>query len=148
MPRFWQLVFNPLVSADLMPRVYLLRQVDGRRYYIGVGNPQMRLQQHNGVRSGGAMRTSNGRPWALVLEVHGFANRREALQFEYRLQHPSQGYELRGHSARGDYTLRGQVRGATRRRAAQDVPSPEQVARRALCARRVRRRALWRRAQR
>ena len=110
MPRFWQLVFNPLVSADLMPRVYLLRQVDGRRYYIGVGNPQMRLQQHNGVRSGGAMRTSNGRPWALVLEVHGFANRREALQFEYRLQHPSQGYELRGHSARGDYTLRGQVR--------------------------------------
>ena len=109
MPRVYQRA-NRLVSAADMPRVYLLRQERGTRHYYGVGWPQMRLQQHNGVRSGGARRTRTGRPWALVLEVHGFANRREALRFEWRLQHPSQAYELRGHSALGDYTLRGQLR--------------------------------------
>ena len=98
------------VPASVVPRVYLLRQERGARYYVGVGWPKRRLLQHNGVRPGGARRTSTGRPWALVLEVHGFANRREALRFEWRLQHPSQAYELRGHPALGDYTLRGQLR--------------------------------------
>lgn len=98
------------VPAAVMPRVYLLRQERGRRYYYGVGWPKRRLRQHNTSPTAGAVRTRTGRPWALVLEVHGFASRTEALKFEWRLHHPAQSYELRGHPAIGDYSLRGQLR--------------------------------------
>ena len=69
---------------------YLLRGNCGRRTYIGASpSPahRQRLQQHNGKLSGGAA-PSAGRPWQLVLVVHGFTSKQRALAFESAWQKP------------------------------------------------------------
>jgi structure-specific endonuclease subunit SLX1 len=63
---------------------YLLRSLCPRlkgRTYIGFTvNPRRRLRQHNGEISSGAWRTRRGRPWEMVLCIHGFPTNIAALQ--------------------------------------------------------------------
>jgi len=67
---------------------YMLGSATGRRTYTGATtDPERRLSQHNGERSGGAKATRTGRPWRLLLTVTGFRSKQEALCFEWRLKH-------------------------------------------------------------
>ena len=71
---------------------YLLQSVDGRRTYEGAtNNPSRRLAKHNGFAHGGACKTRTGRPWSMVLFVHGFRSKRDALCFEKAMQRPRVG---------------------------------------------------------
>ena len=70
--------------------------------YIGsTPNPPRRLRQHNGELSAGAGKTHAGRPWEMVLVVHGFPSRVAALQFEWAWQHPWRTRHLRTAPADG-----------------------------------------------
>ena len=70
----------------LMWKCYLLTTADGgsKKTYVGV-TPDLdrRLEQHNGLRSGGAAATK-GRRWERVCHVKGFPDHVAALQFEWR----------------------------------------------------------------
>lgn len=69
--------------------VYILRNMRGRTYVGFTNNPARRLRQHNGEVAGGARKTRLGRPWQMLLFVHGFSSKVRALQFEWGLQHPT-----------------------------------------------------------
>ena len=59
--------------------LYLLVSDDGKRTYVGVTTDiERRLEQHNGIRPGGAKSTRGGRPWRLRCSRGGYANRSEA----------------------------------------------------------------------
>ena len=65
---------------------YLLATCDtgSQKTYVGI-TPDLdrRLNQHNGVLSGGAKAT-HGRTWERRCHVRGFPDHRAALQFEWR----------------------------------------------------------------
>lgn len=77
-----------LYTPDMFYACYLL--FNGKRScYIGsTPDPERRLRQHNGEITGGAKKTVKGRPWEMVLIVHGFLHHVAALQFEWSWQHP------------------------------------------------------------
>jgi predicted GIY-YIG superfamily endonuclease len=55
----------------------------GNRTYIGATyNPHVRLEQHNGIRSGGA-RATHGKQWTLALYISGFPDWNNTLSFEW-----------------------------------------------------------------
>jgi structure-specific endonuclease subunit SLX1 len=63
--------------------VYLLQEVGGSRTYIGATlDVDRRLQQHNGLQSGGAKAT-RGRQWSRICHIKGFPEEKAALQFEW-----------------------------------------------------------------
>ena len=67
---------------------YIIRSELNRRVYIGYTvNFTRRLRQHNGEITGGAKRTSGGRPWYPICHIKGFYEATSAMRFEYRLQH-------------------------------------------------------------
>lgn len=73
----------------MMWSVYFLQQVGGSKTYIGATlDVERRLQQHNGVQSGGAKAT-RGYTWKRICHVAQFPNERAALQFEWAWKHVS-----------------------------------------------------------
>ena len=67
--------------------VYLLKSQVSNRTYIGYTTEVLRrLEQHNGLRSGGAKKTRHHRPWKIVLYV-SFEFERTAMQYEFCIQH-------------------------------------------------------------
>ncbi|GJQ08338.1 hypothetical protein GpartN1_g129.t1 [Galdieria partita] len=90
---------------------YLLRSLSEHPYgknrtYIGFTmNPKRRLRQHNGdLKAGGALRTKCFRPWQMVLIVHGFETKTEALQFEWAWQHPTKTRALKPVNSTAPYS--------------------------------------------
>ena len=58
-----------------------------RGTYVGIStDAERRLEQHNGVRAGGARTTRAGRPWKLGSVYGPYATRSEALSVEYRVK--------------------------------------------------------------
>ncbi|KAM0912237.1 hypothetical protein ACQ4PT_012935 [Festuca glaucescens] len=78
---------------------YLLRSLCPRsksRTYIGFTvNPQRRIRQHNGELRCGAWQTKRGRPWEMVLCIHGFPSNVATLLFEWAWQHPTESLAVR-----------------------------------------------------
>ena len=65
---------------------YLLFSENTRRTYIGATvDMYRRLRQHNGELSGGAKRTSSGRPWQVVALVT-VGEKIPALKLEWQLK--------------------------------------------------------------
>lgn len=55
-----------------------------QKTYVGCTNDlDRRLQQHNGLKAGGAKAT-RGRAWTRILSVVGFPTQQAALQFEWK----------------------------------------------------------------
>lgn len=71
--------------------VYILvSEANPRLTYVGYTvDPARRLRQHNGELAGGAKKTARHRPWRMHCHVSGFPTARAALQFEWRMWHPS-----------------------------------------------------------
>ena len=68
---------------------YILMTVDGCASYCGSTNDlSRRLRQHNQEIQGGARYTKRRRGlWKPLIVVHGFANRSQALSFEWHVKH-------------------------------------------------------------
>ena len=78
--------------------VYCLKQIGGNKTYIGYTiNPENRLKQHNGEKSGGAKYT-RGNKWEFAFIISGFETSQNALQCEWRLKNPY------GRRKRGKYS--------------------------------------------
>ena len=67
--------------------VYVLFSDSAHSTYVGIStDPPRRLEQHNGLRNGGARTTTRGRPWRIAA-LHGpFESRGEAQSIEAALK--------------------------------------------------------------
>lgn len=71
-----------------MDVVYVLKEIEGKRTYVGyTNNLEKRLRSHNGEISGGAKYT-RGRKWEVYGYIKGFEDRKSALSFEWHLKNP------------------------------------------------------------
>ena len=63
--------------------VYVLWSEARSRTYVGIAlDPSKRLDQHNGLRAGGARSTRSGRPWILASVFGPFPGRGPACEAE------------------------------------------------------------------
>ena len=84
------------------PVVYVIEPPRGRSYVGFTTHLARRLRQHNGAIKGGARRTARARgTWALRFFIRGFESKKEALRFEWALQHPARSLAMRAFAARG-----------------------------------------------
>lgn len=68
--------------------VYVLRNDDTRRTYVGCTNSYARrIRQHRGEIAGGAKSTKVSTTWRYHVQVTGFASRSKALSFEWYVKH-------------------------------------------------------------
>ena len=76
-------------NVIVMYFVYLLQSIsDEKKTYIGCTQGiNRRLEQHNGIRSGGARRTRTHQLWSVVCFVSGFESKEDTLRFEYMWSH-------------------------------------------------------------
>ena len=81
----WHIRIRSLISN-------FISEPNPRRSYVGFTvNPRRRLEQHNGLRVGGARRTGmvtklgSGQPWRMQAVVWGFPNKITALRRQYLL---------------------------------------------------------------
>jgi len=83
----------PDLPARAFFACYLVVSLDrtraGKSYVGFTVDPARRLARHNGAASGGAKYTCTLRPCDMVLIISGFANKIQALQFEWAWQHPA-----------------------------------------------------------
>lgn len=64
--------------------VYVLRSPSSRSTYVGITTElERRVEQHNGLRPGGARSTTRGRPWEVGITYGPFATRAEAQSVEH-----------------------------------------------------------------
>lgn len=85
--------------------VYILKELDGKRTYVGyTNNLKNRLRKHNGEIKGGAKYTS-GRKWEIAAYISGFPNNILGLQCEWRLKNPY------GKGKRGESGIIGRLEG-------------------------------------
>lgn len=71
------------MSSDRTWWVYVLVSGARRRTYVGISvDVDRRLQEHNGVRCGGAKATRAGRPWRIHRRFGPYATRGEAQRIE------------------------------------------------------------------
>ena len=81
---------------------YLLLSANSRTYTGITTDLQRRLRQHNGEIKNGAAATRAGRPWRVVFSAEGFADRGQALQFEYSARRSESGSMVSGLQPRCD----------------------------------------------
>ena len=68
--------------------VYLLKEIDGNRTYVGfTSDLKRRLSQHNGEMAGGA-KSTRGRKWQIYAYIDGIEDMKRGLQLEWRIKHP------------------------------------------------------------
>jgi predicted GIY-YIG superfamily endonuclease len=68
---------------------YILRNDDNNKTYNGYTvDPVRRLDQHNGILSGGAKSTRHSKTWRYIAIVSGFPDKINALQCEWRIKKP------------------------------------------------------------
>lgn len=84
-----------VIFAHTHMHVYILASREGRTYVGFTVDLAHRLRQHNGELVGGATRTAQYRPWTVIAHVTGFATKRQALQFEWALQHTRKSLALK-----------------------------------------------------
>lgn len=74
---------------------YIIENCDKTRLYTGVTTCLIRrLQEHNGLREGGAANTTAGRPWRLVYSKR-FTSQSDALRHEIKMKDLSREQKLR-----------------------------------------------------
>jgi putative endonuclease len=67
--------------------VYVLVSEASGATYVGVSNdPARRLEQHNGLKPGGAKSTRGARPWTIAATFGPYPLRGEAQQVEHRVK--------------------------------------------------------------
>lgn len=68
-------------------QVYVLSSTSIERTYVGIAlDVEERLEQHNGLRPGGAKSTRAGRPWELTVTYGPYEERSEAQRAEAQVK--------------------------------------------------------------
>lgn len=74
-----------LSDFDCQWYVYFLESTVSNRSYVGMSNDVLRrLEQHNGILSGGAKYTIQGRPWKIKMVFGPYDTRSMACRVEWR----------------------------------------------------------------
>ncbi len=77
-----------IINTDNKKQYVYIIHSNFERTYCGVtDNLERRIKQHNGIIAGGA-KSTRGKEWDYYCIIEGFRDRKEALQFEWKMHHP------------------------------------------------------------